>query len=228
MSSTLREKKEISRQYWAGIFFVVGIILVGLVVFSLGKDKGFVQPKFQVTVLFNSVDGLIEGAPVLLAGVQVGTVDSIDFLDNDVEGRRVSVRLNIFEEYRKQLELNLSFGINTEGVLGQKFIDIRIKPGSRQADLKEPILGENTIDVRDLTILFTQAAESFTKMSTEFSKIDGQALSSSLKETADSLIQTSKGLNEIFEELSIISVKSKRILDRLEQKLIEGNLFKVF
>ena len=39
---------------------------------------------------------------------------------------------------------------------------------------------------------------------------------------------TSRGINEIMEELQEITKKTKRLLDRVEQKVIDGNLFKVF
>ena len=42
------------------------------------------------------------------------------------------------------------------------------------------------------------------------------------------LLNTSAGINEILGELEDISVKSKRLFDRIEQMVIDGKLFKVF
>ena len=55
-----------------------------------------------------------------------------------------------------------------------------------------------------------------------------QELSEVVGETANQLAITSKGVNTILRALEYLSKKSKRILDRIEQRLIDGNLFKVF
>ena len=106
------------------MFFLGGIILVFVIIFTIGKSKGFAQPKFQIEVVFNHVGGLIEGAPVQLAGVNVGTVSNIRFLDKKIEGRRVKVIVSIFNRYKKQLGQDVRFSIKTEGILGEKLVEV--------------------------------------------------------------------------------------------------------
>src|SRR3989338_639603 len=110
------EKKELTKELLAGLFFFLGIFLLVTFVIILGGNKGLAQSKFQVMVLYRNVGGLMEGAPVRLSGVNVGTVDSVEFLDREFDGRRVEVTLNILLRYRKQLENNLRFTIQTEGI----------------------------------------------------------------------------------------------------------------
>jgi phospholipid/cholesterol/gamma-HCH transport system substrate-binding protein len=222
------EQKEFMVKFFAGIFFLLGLGLILMVIFTIGKNKGFTQPKFQVEVLFRDVGGLIEGAPVQLAGVSVGTVSDINFLDREFQGRRVKVRLNIFDKYKRQMEQEVRFVIKTEGILGEKMIEINVGKGGKVVDLSQPIIGEDPLNVQDIAEVFSDAAESFTETSDIFNKIDMQGLSEVLSETANSLSLTSKGVNEILEEMYYISIKSKRLLDRLEQRVIDGNLFKVF
>ena len=90
------DKKELIRKFAAGLFLLIGIGLIFVFIFTIGKDKGFVQQKFKVVVLFRNVGGLIEGAPIRLSGVNVGTVGNIDFLEGNIQGRRVKVTLNIY------------------------------------------------------------------------------------------------------------------------------------
>jgi len=222
------EKNAALRNIISGAFFIGGIALILLVVFMIGKDKGFTQPKFKATVLFRNVGGLIEGAPVQLAGVNVGTVSNISFLDKKVDGRRVKVEVNIFNRYKKQLNQEIRFSIKTEGILGEKLIEIHSGESGRQANLSQPIIGEDPLNVQDLAQVFANAAESFTNTSEDFSKVDVQKLSLALSETALSLSETSKGINQILSEMRYISIKSKRLLNRLEQRIIDGDLFKVF
>ena len=222
------EKSMFYKNFLSGIFFLGGIILVIGIIFMIGKDSGFSQPKFHVQVLLRDVGGLIEGARVQLAGVSVGSVSDIRFLDKKIDGRRVKVEVSILNRYKKQLNQNVRFSIKTEGILGDKLVEIHSDENGPQVDLSQPVIGEDPLDVQDLAQVFSNAAESFTNTSNDFSKVDVVRLSKVLEETARSLVITSKGLNTILTELNYISIKSKRLLDRLEQKIIDGDLFKVF
>jgi phospholipid/cholesterol/gamma-HCH transport system substrate-binding protein len=222
------EKNTFSKNLLSGVFFLGGILLIFGIIFTIGKDKGFTQPKFQIDVLFRDVGGLVEGAPVQLAGVNVGTVSDISFLDKKVEGRGVKVEVSIFKRFKEQLSHNVRFSIKTEGILGEKLVEIHSDEVGGAVNLSEPVIGEDPLNVQDLAQVFSLAAESFTNTSQDFSKVDVVKLSKALEETAQSLVLTSEGLNTILTEMHYISIKSKRLLDRLEQRIIDGDLFKVF
>lgn len=222
------DKKDLTKELLAGIFFFLGIFLLVALVVVLGGNKGLAQSRFQVTVLYRNVGGLMEGAPVRLSGVNVGTVDRVEFLNREFDGRRVEVTLNILSKYRKQLENNLRFTIQTEGILGEKLIEIDVLREGPQVDLKNPVIGEDPLDVEDMAEVFAKAAESFTAAADQLSQIDVVGLSSVMEDSSRSLLITSRGINEIMEELQEITKKTKRLLDRVEQRIIDGNLFKVF
>jgi len=222
------EKNEFLKNFSAGVFFFAGIVLAIFFIFAIGKDKGFSEPKFQMSVLFGNVGGLSDGAPIRLSGVNVGNVDSIDFLDQEIDGRRVKVTVNIFQKYRNQLNKNVKFSILTEGILGEKLIEISVIDTNGSVDMNVPVIGEDPLDVSDLAETFTGAAESFTETSKELSEIDMVEFARVMEASARALLITSEGLNTIMGELHAISIKSKRILDRVEQKVIDGDLFKVF
>ena len=221
-------KREVRVQNLAAIFFILGVALIVVFIFTIGRDKGFSQRKFQVAVLFKSVGGLTEGAPTRLSGVNVGSVATIDFLDKEIEGRRVKVTLNILEKYRKQLQKNVRFSIRTEGVLGEKLVEIAVIDNLSSIDLNNPIFGEDPLDVQDLAQVFAGAAESFTKTADQLGQIDIVQLSQVMRESSEALLETSRGINAMMDELQEITRKSKRLIDRIEQKIIDGNLFKVF
>ncbi|MDD3375011.1 MAG: MlaD family protein [Candidatus Omnitrophica bacterium] len=198
------EKKEFSIKLYAGLFFIIGVILIGVVVLTIGMERGLTQPKFTAQVLFSQVGGLSIGAPVRLSGVNVGTVGKIDFLDEEVDGRHVVVSLSLFKRYKKQIEKAYSFEIKTEGVLGQKLIAISKDPSGngRKLDIAKPLVGEDPLDVQDLARTFGQ--------------------------TAVSLQDTAKGMAVVMNEVDDNFKKIKRVLNRIEERLIDGNLFTVF
>ena len=222
------EKKDFAKKFFAGVFFLMGIVLVFVVIFTIGSNKGFAQKKFQIHVLFKNVGGLMEGAPVRLSGVNIGNVASIEFLDREFRNRRVAVVMNIFSKYKKQLNRNISFSIKTEGILGERLVEIYVLEGIGIIDLSKPIIGEDPFDVQDLAVVFSNAAESFTKTALELSEIDMVELSNVMAESSRALLITSQGINSIMDDLDDIAKKAKRLIDRIEQQAIDGTLFKVF
>lgn len=216
------------KKFFAGLFFLCGLVLIGFVIFILGQSKGLTQSRFQIQVLFDDIGGMVEGVPVRLAGVNVGHVGDISFLDETVAGRRVQVQVFIYEEYRRQFNKNVRFSIKPEGILGEKLIEIAVFEQGPPVDLNQPILGERTIGVQAVAEAFAEAARSFTETSDQFKNIDVQGLSHVLQETTVALQTTTQSVQVVFEELTYMLRKGKRLIDRLEQQVIDGNLFKVF
>jgi len=196
------EQNDFIKKFIAGLFFILCLGGIVVVIFVIGVEKGLTQPKFGMTVVFTKVGGLMSGAPVRLSGVTVGTVRDIGFLDKELAGRDVEVKLNVYSKYQKQLFKSVKFAIITEGVLGEKFVEITTAPGFRRTDLSRPVIGVDPLDVQDLTETFGDAA--------------------------GSLLETSRSINEMIREIKDVSGSMKRLMNRLEQRVIEGNLFKVF
>lgn len=222
------ENTEFIKKMAAGIFLVAGCILILMFVITLGKNKGLSKDKFQMSVLYRNVGGLMVGAPIRLAGVNVGNVADIAFLEQNIEGRQVQVTLNVFNEYKKQFQQGLKFAIRTEGVLGSKVIEIYPVEGAPPVNISQPILGQDPLDVQDFASEFANAAAAFTKTAEEMGNIDMLELSEVMIASSKALLETSRGINDIMEELQEMSIKSKRIFDRIEEKVINDELFKVF
>jgi ABC-type transporter Mla subunit MlaD len=190
------------KKFAAGLFLVLCFILIVGSVFVIGFEKGFMEPKVQMTVLFRRVGGLMTGSPVRLSGVTVGTVESIDFLDQEVNGRGVRVGLSLYRKYENQLSKSSQIAVVTEGVLGEKMIEITADPGLHRQDLSLPIIGDEPLEVRDI-------AETFDS-------------------TANALFKTSQQIDIMMEELVDLAGATRRLLNRIEQRVIDGNLFKMF
>ena len=186
----------------AGLFFIIGLGLIAMIIFFIGLDRGLTQPKFRVIVLFNQVGGLAEGSPIRISGVNVGVVGAVDFLSQPIEGRSLKVRLDIFKKYEFEFRKCSRISIRTEGVLGQKLIEISEDRSLKAFDPAAIIIGEDPLNVEDMAAVITS--------------------------TAVALQDTSHRLQDVLHEWKYISVKTKKLLNRIDERLLEGNLFKVF
>jgi ABC-type transporter Mla subunit MlaD len=195
-------KEDAFKQFLAGVFLLLGVTLTIGVIFFIGYERGFTEPRFEMVVLFEKVGGLNDGAPVKLSGVTVGTVTAIDFLNEEVLGRGIKVNLDIYKKFEHAVRRCTKVSVLTEGVLGAKYVEMGRVSGHPPLDISRPVLGEPMLDVYDLAEV--------------------------LQGTAASFNDTTRGINEMMGELKAISRKTKRLLDRIEQRVIDGNLFKVF
>jgi len=190
------------RKLAAGLFFIVGLVLIAVSVFFIGLDRGLTEPKFQVIALFNQVGGLVEGSPIRISGVDVGVVGAVDFLSQPIDGRSLKVRLDIYKKYEFEFLKCSKISIRTEGVLGQKLIEISEDHSLKVFDPTAPIIGEDPLDVEDMAAVITS--------------------------TAVSLQATSQGVQDVLQGWKDISYKTKKLLNQVNEKLLEGDLFKVF
>lgn len=196
------QHKDQVKRIVAGVFLFFCMALIVFVVFTIGLEKGFTEPKVYMSVLFGKVGGLMEGAPVRLSGVTIGTVSEIDFMDKEVEGRGVKVILSLYKKYEKQLHKISKISIVTEGVLGEKIVDMSARPGLYREDLARVVIGADPLEAQDLAV--------------------------AVENTATALTETTEGIQVMLMELQELAVSMKRLMNRVEQRIIDGNLFKVF
>lgn len=104
--------------------FVLGTLVLGIIaVLLLGRSKHVFEERVKLYAVFHEVGGLVQGAPVRVSGVNVGTVAQISF-----------VRAEPRPEIRVDLELTRSAlglvradsvaRISAQGLLGDKIIEI--------------------------------------------------------------------------------------------------------
>jgi phospholipid/cholesterol/gamma-HCH transport system substrate-binding protein len=129
-----------------GIFVLAGIAVAMVMVALLGSEQGIFRRRFQVRAVFGEVSGLRSGAPVFVAGVNVGTVQSIRFVSPregrapitplEAEGEytsrvgEVEVVMTIEEGFRPQIRRDSVATIASVGLLGDKSIEISVGSGN--------------------------------------------------------------------------------------------------
>ena len=111
------------REIRVGVFLIVSIALFTGFVFSVGEQSRIFEPKYRLSVYFARVSGLVAGAPVMLEGVDVGSVEDIKLL-LDPTGSRIRVTLLIEKRVQDKIRADSKARIETMGLLGDKYIEI--------------------------------------------------------------------------------------------------------
>lgn len=103
--------------------FVVSSLAVFLgIIYLLGAQARYFERKYDVVAEFIEVGGLIEGATVRLAGVQIGRVTNVALAPQ--AGGKVQVTLTIARRFSDRIRKNSEARIVTQGLLGDKLVEI--------------------------------------------------------------------------------------------------------
>lgn len=102
-----------------GVLTIVAIIIAAVLIFSLTGTRGFFWQRYTLKTRFNNVAGLASGAPVRIAGVEVGTVTEMQFVEDEVD-----VVFQVNEENRRLITSNSVARLGSVSLLGQSAVDI--------------------------------------------------------------------------------------------------------
>ncbi len=108
----------------SGLFMLLGLAALLFLAFEATDVGSFGDAgSYQVSARFTNVGDLKPRAPVAVAGVNIGTIDSIELESDTFEA---VVIMTISADY-DQLPDDTSASIYTKGILGDKYIEL--EPG---------------------------------------------------------------------------------------------------
>jgi phospholipid/cholesterol/gamma-HCH transport system substrate-binding protein len=111
-----------------GLFVLAGAVLLAVVIFYVTGGSGF-GPKYRLRAFLPEVDGLTIGAPVRVDGVEVGNVEKIVIAipkpgEPTSKDRNIEVDLRVQKTFQTYIRADSSAGLITEGLLGNRYVDI--------------------------------------------------------------------------------------------------------
>ncbi len=107
-----------------GALVLASLIVSAAGIFLVGQQSEMFQRKVDYYSTFPSVSGLYEGNPVQLDGVKVGSIRSVVLPESPgVSGIRVEYTVD--RRYRNRVREDSEARIQTIGLLGDKYIEIR-------------------------------------------------------------------------------------------------------
>jgi phospholipid/cholesterol/gamma-HCH transport system substrate-binding protein len=131
-----------------GVFVAIGLVCLGYLSIKLGKLEVIGANIYEIEAEFDSASGLKTGAPVEIAGVEVGRIKAIRLKDD-----RASVVLAIQEGV--MLYGDTIASVKTRGIIGEKFLGLSpggagevLGPGGKIRDT------ESGLDLEELLAQF--------------------------------------------------------------------------
>ncbi|MDP2089543.1 MAG: MlaD family protein [Flavobacteriaceae bacterium] len=194
-----------------GLFVAGGLTLFVIGIFLIGKQKNLFDPVFKLTTTFNNVSGLQVGSNVRFSGINVGTVDNINIINDST----VRVNMLIKKDVKQFIKANSEVAIGSEGLIGDRLLIITqgsadallVKAGQSLMSIEpvetDAIIASLQITAGNAEIISQQLAEIMFKINsgqgTLGRLIQDTTIAENFNQTMLNLKRSSKGLDENME-----------------------------
>lgn len=112
-----------------GIFVSLGTLLLLISAYLIGNRQNMFGGTFGITAVFKNANGLQNGNNVRFSGINVGTVNKIEMLNDTT----ILVHMNIVENMQEHIKKDAVAMIGSDGLVGSMLINI--VPGAGIAPL---------------------------------------------------------------------------------------------
>lgn len=147
----MAKESERKRELIVGVFVLAAVAAGMVMIVLLGAEQRIFEKRFQVKAIFGDVSGLRAGAPVFVAGVNVGSVERLRFVPvesaqpiSEAIGptekpeelsrvAKVEVVMSVEERFREQIRRDSIATIASVGLLGDKSVEIAVGSSSEPA-----------------------------------------------------------------------------------------------
>jgi phospholipid/cholesterol/gamma-HCH transport system substrate-binding protein len=103
-----------------GALVISGLVVFISTLYVIGKNENFFGSSFELRVRFANVSGLVAGDNIRFAGIQAGTVKRITVINDTT----IEVTMMVDEKMRPFIRKNAQADIGTEGLMGNKVVNI--------------------------------------------------------------------------------------------------------
>lgn len=160
------QRKEIQwTELRVGITVIVSLIVLGVGIFLISGQIGFLARKYTLRAYFATAAGLRPGSPVELAGIPVGSIKTVRISDSQDPRRAVEIVMRVGRSYQNQIRSDSVVNETTAGLLGETYLDITrgsqnqpvVPDGGevgthQEADIKQVMQNANDV-VENLNVL---------------------------------------------------------------------------
>ncbi|WP_431109777.1 MlaD family protein [Winogradskyella poriferorum] len=235
-------KKTASQKTKLGIFVIISTILFVVAVYMIGQGKDLFKKTFTISAYFQNVNGLQNGNNVRYAGIDIGTVKSINMVNDST----IKVDMNIEEKIIQHIKKDAIATIGSDGLVGNMIVNI--VPGKGTASIIENddvIESFSKIGADDILSTLSVGSENAALLTVDLLKITTEMLegegtiglllndtimAQDLKQSVYNLKTASKGatkaINELTDIISSIKTNDDSVLGMVLNDSISGKQLK--
>ena len=131
--------KHFKMDFAVGLFMIVGILCLGYLTVKLGRLEVLGGEGYELEAIFSNGGGIKAGSAVVIAGVEVGRVKTVELRD-------YQARVLISLPEGMQIQEDAIASVKTKGLIGEKFLEISpggsdelLPPGGRIRDTQPAV-----------------------------------------------------------------------------------------
>lgn len=206
-----------------GLFVVVGLTVASVLILAL-RDWRVLRSGYELKLQFESAGGLLVGAPVKYAGVEVGEVIAIRFLHLSEERRHAEVVIWLPQDLVVRSDDEAWIGML--GLLGEKYVEILPGPGrGRILQPGEVMIGAGAISELALARQMSETlAQAQLTLETAQSVLNDVELLRRLEETAeraarlaDRAEETAQRAEEFLDTWQTVGEETQKTLQQIRE-----------
>ncbi|MGB3151936.1 MAG: MlaD family protein [Maribacter sp.] len=111
-----------------GIFIVLGTLLLLVAAYLIGNRQNMFGKTFPITAVFKNANGLQNGNNVRFSGINVGTVNKIEMVNDTT----IRVHMIIADKMQEHIKKDAIAAIGSDGLVGSMLINIIPGEGSTE------------------------------------------------------------------------------------------------
>ena len=144
-----------------GIFVTAGLLLLILLLYLIGINRNLFGGHYELKCYFSQVNGLEVGNNVRFAGINAGTVDEVNMIDDST----VEVTMLLNKNFKGIIRTNAEASISTDGLVGNKIINIVAQKGvAAIAGSGDIILSKKNTDTEEMIRTLSVSNENVKKI----------------------------------------------------------------
>jgi ABC-type transporter Mla subunit MlaD len=99
---------------------------IAICMFVFLRSSGIFVPTYRLSIYAPEAEGLTAGSPVMLDGIQVGTVYAVSLAEGSANAqRKVEVALRLEKRYQDMIRTDSKASFMTQGFLGNRAVTIQ-------------------------------------------------------------------------------------------------------
>lgn len=190
-----------------GLFVTVGTILLVIALYLLGSKRNLFSSNFTLFATFRSIDGLTKGNVVRLSGINIGTVQRVEIIDDTT----VVVEMVIETSSQKFIRKNAVADIGSDGLMGNKLVNLQTKISEvPQVEEGDTLHSKKVVATDDMMRTLDVSNNNIAAITTDLRRLSREMVEG---ESAWKLLKDTTALNNIRRSLQHLEQTTKNASD---------------